>query len=63
MKNKIEANRLSFFQKIQSRKLLAVIVGVVLFVLFPKDFGGSNMMAVLMIYIGGEVAQKYIERK
>ena len=55
----------SFFkdltERYTSRAFMSVIIAVLMFHLHPKEFDGSNLVAVLISYIGFNVADTFVK--
>jgi len=50
---------LDFINKTSSRKFMALLVAVLFHAFRPQFFTGDHLVTVLIVYIGGNVLQKF----
>jgi len=56
-----KAGQTQFIQNLLSRKFQALIITVALFVYDPKHFEGYYVMIVLLVYMGANIGEKFVQ--
>jgi len=46
-------------QKLMSTKFQCLVAGIVLFILYPKDFTGNNLVILMGVYMGFNTMAKF----
>lgn len=49
-----------YFNKIFSRKFQVLLIAIVLFLIHPENFTGDHMVIIMSVYMGVNVANKFI---
>lgn len=49
-----------YVNKIFSRKFQVLLIAIVLFLIHPESFTGDHMVIIMSVYMGVNVANKYI---
>ena len=49
----------TYFNKLGSRKFQVLMIAIGLFIVYPNDFNGSNMVTVMCVYMGVNTLQKF----
>ena len=52
---------MKFFDKIQSRKFIALIIAVIAFYMYPEHFNGTHLLWAFGIFVGGNVGEHITE--
>ena len=55
--------KVSFLQKIQSRKLIVLMAAIILFLIHPEHFTGLYLVYIMLAFISSNILQKFIEVK
>jgi len=54
---------MDFTKRISSRKFIILVIGIALFCIDPKNFTGDNLVILMGLFIGGNITQKFLEKR
>jgi hypothetical protein len=52
---------MKLLDKMQSRKMLVLIIGVFLYIIDPQAFGSWQIVFLMAVYVGGTMIQNVVE--